>query len=336
MNDLQVINVKNAVSDRNVAIRPKYEPESISQLPKPHFLWGLFGIVRSGKTYSMVSALLEFMKYAIFTHYFLICPSYASNEVFHQIPFHTGGIYTNPSTGEMDLERVLHKIDWLANMYESETKYAKIYAKEKRGVNLTYDERLLFNDMEGRPPDPRYLTKPVPILVIDDMIGTTLMGNHPTNPLNNLAMHHRHIARGTGVSIMMGLQKFKNGMPRMIRPNLSVVSLFATCDLSEIEEMWREVANGITLKKFKELFFFATVEPHSFFFIDNTVKDLKHKYGICFHKKYVVDPVEERRVLLLGDGANKPKRELCVGESDEERPTRVREHRRKRKKIKQD
>ncbi len=129
------------------------------------------------------------------------------------------------------------------------------------------------------------------------MTHTELMSNTLNNPLSHLSLHHRHLD-GVGVTIVQAFQTFKSGMPRVIRSNLGGIMLFPTCNMEELVEIHREVGNNVTFETFKRLFFEATKEKHSFLFINKLEDDPAKQFGINFDRKFIVDPVEERRSLL--------------------------------------
>ena len=77
--------------------------------------------------------------------------------------------------------------------------------------------------------------------------------------------------------------------------------------MKEIEDIYKEVSNGISFDTFKELLAEATKEPHSFLLIDKYAQDERKIFGINFNQKFIVDPNEERRkVLKLDNQVRKP------------------------------
>jgi hypothetical protein len=295
---LQVHNVKHGLKTGNLKVKKVHGPETPPHLPKLHFIGGFFGVVRSGKTYSAVSLVKDYDKHGCFNMRFLISCTYESNTVLHEIDWEPGGIFTDAATSEAALAVIIGMIEKRVQDHYKELEYKRVYEKwRKEKRYLTLDEQILLNDEEHRPPiDIPY---PKALLFIDDMINTPLMANTINNKLSHLCLHHRHVAGGAGVTIIQCLQKFKSGMPRAVRSNLSLVALFATCDMTELEDMWQEVANSVTFETFKKLFFKAVEQPHSFLLIDK-MADPETMFGINFDQRFYIDPLEERRKLLFG------------------------------------
>lgn len=94
-------------------------------------------------------------------------------------------------------------------------------------------------------------------------------------------------------------------MPKVVRSNLGLIMLFPTCNMTEIEEIYKEVSNNITFDTFKKLLFEATKGEHDFLCINKYAADVRKQFGINFDRVFIVDPIEERRKLLKLNIKNK-------------------------------
>ncbi len=294
--DLKVVKLSKGLENKEVVCAPRRLPKTPAHLPKAHTLAGFFGVVRSGKTNAAVNLIKEYIKYGTFNYLYLISPSYESNTCLHTLEFEM--IKGQDSRRAVaDLMEILDDIKAKNNAYLFEQEYTKVYNKWRKGDRLEFDETMMLVRANYRVPEK--ISWPRPAIFIDDMINTELMANTINNELSNLSFHHRHIEGGVGVSIFQMVQTFKSGIPKGVRGNLSLLMLFPTCNMTEIEDIYKEVANNVTFDTFKKMFFEATKEKHGFLLIDRYAEP-DRQFGINFNKKFIVDPIEERRKLLFG------------------------------------
>jgi hypothetical protein len=305
-NSFRIFQVKNGLKHKDRPQKAIPAPDTPRHLPKLHCIAGFFGVVRSGKTYALVNLVEDYLKHGCFNMFFLISCTYESNTVLHSIPFEPGGVYTDAASSEASLVPIIGAVQKRKDEHEYEKIYKEAYDIWKADKkHLSLEQCIMLNDEDHR--EPRNIEFPHACLVIDDMINTPLMANTINNKLSHLCLHHRHIADGAGISIFQCLQKFKSGMPRAVRSNLGVICLFGTCDMTEIEDMWREVANGVSFDTFKKMFMEATKDPHGFLLIDKYA-DPETMFGINFDRRFYIDPQEERRKVLFGKDPQ-PKRQ---------------------------
>lgn len=290
-------NLKNGLKNGEVKCKPKRVPIVPAHLPKLPILIGAFGVVKSGKTNAFVNLIMEYWKHKSLNLLYCISPTYHSNASLQTLPFEKDGIFTDSSHSVQALHKIIGMIKEKNDDYKFEVEYKRIYRKfMKYGDNkLTFQEMHLLSKEDYRAPIK--IPWPCPCIFIDDMTHTELMANTINNALSHLSLHHRHLD-GVGVTIVQAFQTFKSGMPKVVRTNLGGIMLFPTCNLKELEEIHIEVGNNVTFETFKKLFFEATNVPHGFLFINKLEDDPCKQFGINFDRKFVIDPVEERRTLL--------------------------------------
>jgi hypothetical protein len=278
-----------------VKCKPKKVPKTPPHLPKLHVLCGAFGVVRSGKSNALVNLIQAYWDCGSLNWIACISPTYESNPSLQTLPFKKEDIYTDSRTANMALDSIIEKIKNLGEDYFFEKAYKKAY---DHWMNGTADEKemVFLSKMSFRPPK-NPLKWPAPGIFIDDMTHTELMANSLNNKLSHLALHHRHLGQ-IGVSIFAAFQTFHSGMPRVIRQNLGLIILFATCDRKALEEIHREICNNISFDTFLELFCQATEKDHGFLLVDKLARDVGKQYGINFDEKFVLDMNAERRKVL--------------------------------------
>lgn len=286
--------IPSGLHNNEVQCKPKRVPHVPPHLPRLHTLCGAFGVVRSGKTNAIVNLLQAYVDAGCLNLLYCISPTYDSNTALQTLPFVEGGIFTNSKGSVESLLRILDMLKEKVDEYEEEKIYKKAYRAYKKDRQTPAQEVLLLKN-DYRIPEK--IPWPKPAIFIDDMTHTELMANTIKNELSHLSLHHRHLDN-VGISIFQAFQTFKSGMPKVVRSNLSLILVFPTCNMTEIEEIYKEVSNNITFETFKKILFEATKGDHDFLLVDKYAKDTTKQFGINFDRKFIVDPIEERRKLL--------------------------------------
>jgi len=302
--------IKNGLKNGAVQCKPKRVPKVPPHLPALPLLAGGFGVCKSGKSNAFVNLIQEYCNYGSINMLFCISPTYDSNASLQTLPFVDEvkqgnkkgfrGIFTDSRNSVTALKTILNYIKDKNVEYIEEKEYKKIYAIYSKGLKhtLTWKQMDLLGNENYR--EPENIPWPQPGIFIDDMTHTELMSNTINNELSHLSLHHRHL-EGVGISIFQAFQTFKSGMPKVVRTNISLILLFPTTNMKEIEEIYQEVSNNISFETFKKLLFEATKETHGFLLINKMADDPRKQFGLNFDQVFIVDPVEERRKILYGD-----------------------------------
>lgn len=321
VNSLDVETIPGAITNNAIKAPPKRTPITPPNMPNLPLMALFCGVCKSGKTVAMINLLMGYINKGIINLVYCISPTYDSNASLQTVPFVDEtksvkdggggkvakkgyrGIYTDPDTCIQDINSILAHIKKKQGEWEFEEKYKEAYrkwraTKDNMGtLAMTADEYTMLSNEGYRPS--KDIPWPVPAIFIDDMTHTDIASDSKKNPFNNLSLKYRHI-HSLGVTIVAAYQTFKTGMPRVVRKNLSMVCLFATTNLDEIEALYKEIGNNVTFETFKAMFFKATELPFGFLMIDKWANDDKRQYHINFDKVFVIDPVEERRKILCG------------------------------------
>lgn len=294
--DFSIQSVPNGLVNAEVKSKPKRVPTVPAHLPKLHCLCGAFGVVRSGKTNAIVNLIKEYVRHGSLNLLYCISPTYDSNSALQTLQFEA--VFKNSEGSIQSLEKILDLVSQRNKEYEAEKKYHKAYRRWLNSDNehdITWEDHNLLLKENYRLPVK--IEWPKPAIFIDDMTHTELMANTIHNKLSHLSLHHRHLDN-VGISIFQAFQTFKQGMPKVVRSNLGLIMLFPTCNMKEIEDIYKEVSNNITFDTFKELLFEATKGQHDFLLIDKLCDDPCKQFGINFDRKFIIDPVLERAKLL--------------------------------------
>jgi len=136
-----------------------------------------------------------------------------------------------------------------------------------------------FKEMEK----PKYPDGFVIHWIVDDMVGTNIFKNG-RSVFTNLCIRNRHIIPG---NIIIATQSIIS-IPKTIRLNSNLIALFKFANKESIlEDVYPTVSAYITEDKFKELYEYATTDPHSALVIDGTGNQILFKKN--FDKLLSVD-----------------------------------------------
>ena len=293
-------NIKNGLMNGEVQCKPKRVPKTPPHLPNLPLLCGAFGVCKSGKSNALVNLIDAYCKYGSINLLYCISPTYHSNASLQTLPFVDEskedddgnkkgfiGIFSDPANSVQALQNIIDHIKSKNSDYKFEVTYKKAYKLWKtHKTRLSYDEYTMLAKENYRKP--LKIPWPQPGIFIDDMTHTELMANSLNNKLSHLCLHHRHLD-GVGVSIFQAFQTFKSGMPPVIRTNISLIMLFSSCNMKELEYIYEEIANNITFETFKKLLAEAVREPHGFLMINKMADDGCRQYGINFDRVFVVN-----------------------------------------------
>jgi len=295
--NFQIIPIAKGLKNGEVQCKPKRLPKCPKHMPQLPLLIGGIGIVRAGKTNAFVNMTKEYQAYGSVNRVYIISPTYDSNASLQTIKVRKEDVYRDSKTCIQALQHILSKIQQDADEYEMEQEYKKIYKKWKKlgFIKLDFSEMEVITRENYRKPED--IPWPQPLIFIDDMTHTPLMANSINNELSHLCLHHRHFAN-VGITILQALQTFKQGMPKVVRHNLGAILLFETMNMKELKDIWEETASSISFETFKQIFFEATKEDHSFLFINRMAKDKNKQFGISFDKVFNIDLLKEKQKIL--------------------------------------
>lgn len=267
--------------------------ETAPDLPKAHQSMLFVGKRNSGKTLSCV-CLLEKMKY---DRIFVVSPSVKSNKEYMD----RLNLSIDDIEDDVDditcIDRILAKIELERDDLEEYRSKLKTYNKFKKEMendyptnDITDDELLdLFNPLTNNfeKPKHRYNGRvPMIAILFDDVVGSMLF-TKGIRRLNKLTIYHRHIAPfaetggAIGTSLFFLIQSYKaqaGGISKCIRNNTTSLVLFKSKNETELKDIQQECSGEIAEDLFYKMYDYATLEPHSFLFIDYHPKEEKYRF----------------------------------------------------------
>lgn len=267
--------------------------------PKNYFLALFVGARGSGKSYLFTKLLKTLEEKKLYLNdkeipqrIILICSTAHSdsNKVFKNLK---NLDWDNDVIDDYNDDELIYKMEELKTDLQHSKDYKEYktawenFKKCKNIDELNDDElRLLykynftkFKEMEK----PKYPDGFVIHWIVDDMVGTNIFKNG-RSVFTNLCIRNRHIIPG---NIIIATQSIMS-IPKTIRLNSNLIALFKFANKESIlEDVYPTVSAYITEDKFKELYEYATTDPHSALVIDGTGNQILFKKN--FDKLLSVD-----------------------------------------------
>ena len=267
--------------------------------PKNYFLALFVGARGSGKSYLFTKLLKTLEEKKLYLNdkeipqrIILICSTAHSdsNKVFKNLK---NLDWDNDVIDDYNDDELIYKMEELKTDLQHSKDYKEYktawenFKKCKNIDELNDDElRLLykynftkFKEMEK----PKYPEGFVIHWIVDDMVGTNIFKNG-RSVFTNLCIRNRHIIPG---NIIIATQSIMS-IPKTIRLNSNLIALFKFANKESIlEDVYPTVSAYITEDKFKELYEYATTDPHSALVIDGTGNQILFKKN--FDKLLSVD-----------------------------------------------
>lgn len=163
-----------------------------------------------------------------------------------------------------------YKKTWLKFKKMNINKLNKLNVDELEEFKIL--DKYNFCDIEDIP-EPKYIDGFVLHWFIDDLLGTEMFKNGKSI-FTNLCIRNRHVIPG---NILITTQSIMS-IPKTIRLNSNLIVLFKFANKEAIlEDIYPIISAYITEEEFKELYEYATKEPHDALVIDFTSSKLKFK-----------------------------------------------------------
>ena len=269
-------------------------PPDINKL---HCLMLLSGKRGGGKSVAVTSYVKKLLDLNLMQRCLLITPTFNSNkEIFAPLKLDASEDVLEPSIDV--LRKVISIVEEEKKEYDKYWEDLKRYKQFQLYLNsntpiegIPTDLLMMLMDSNFEPPKYKYPccigANPHPprlFLIIDDCMGTDMF--KPRAGLVNFCIKHRHIADGLGISVAMLVQSYCaiGGVPRPIRENCTCLCLFKSAAQhgTQLEKIHSEIGTDVNLKKFDQLFSYATSKPFGFLFVDFNPKEKEKQFRSGF------------------------------------------------------
>jgi len=263
-------------------------PTSKDALPQPclHFISGQRN---SGKSYLASKMLNQFKKDNTFDKIYLVSPSFASNRDYFGKHIREEDCFAPTKDA---IEKIISLVEQDRDEFERFLSLRKTYdqfvkeLKEKPTDDI--DQALLMQAYDAgfmfSKPKWKYASKggkvqpPRSLMILDDVLGSAALLQ--SSGLTRIATLNRHIAPlkethsdrsacGLATIILAQSYKMRDGVSRVLRENLSALTVFATRQEKQYKALEEEIADVVPdLSLFRTAYDYSTSEPHGNLTID--------------------------------------------------------------------
>lgn len=283
MSDFSIkkINVYGKDTDPANGVSNAYETSTFAfRQPNIHML---VGQRNAGKSRACSKLINQAQKEKTFDQIYLISPSAKSNEVYFGKHIPEENIF-KPTKDS--IQKVIERVEQDKEDFEKHLQDLKQYNEFvkllKSGGDMTDDQVMKYIDLgflseSFEKPIFKYqkfsgkLRPPTSAVVLDDVLGSSLL---KSNMLESLFCTNRHIAplnethsnrSACGLAIYILVQSYRNsggGIPRLIRENLTELTLFKNRQKKQVDVIKDELASVVDEDKFEKALEFATNKPY--------------------------------------------------------------------------
>ena len=237
----------------------------------------------AGKSFLTSKILAQAKREKTFDKIYIVTPSFNSNAAYFDKYIDKTEVYepTRESIS-MVIKRVEDDRDEWEQFLADKIKYEEFKKDMKRKTNKISDENMMYYYDHGffdSPPTWKYETEEPAnsLLILDDVIGTEAILQ--SSGLSRLAIANRHLAPleknhkersacGLAVIILSQSYKFQNGIGRLLRENLSILTLFLNKQEKQMQSIIEELGCVIDEDKFRAAYEIATKEKFGNLTID--------------------------------------------------------------------
>lgn len=256
----------------------KKYPTTIKMLPQNFHVSAFCGARSSGKSWKCCQLLYLYQLHGYTDptngdkccqRIILISPTYLANEHLFKPLKHLAPDDIHQTYSEQLLQDIIANIKEEADAtekYLEEKAMLKKISKVRRIEDLTEEMLEFLEWYDGNLPEPKYKTRCVTHLVLDDLAGSGCYTNKSKSALTNRVILNRHIR--TNFYILVQSCK---AIPKTIRNNVSVWYLYRFCNTKMVlDDLYIEVSRLVTEDQFTALYDYATTPDHGVLIVDLT------------------------------------------------------------------
>ena len=290
------INKFNTELPKKSAFSIETEPDFI----KLHSLCIASGKRGGGKSVAIANLVKKAKDKGYFDKVYLITPTYNSNkEIWAIADIQEEDVYEPTMTV---LKTIIKNVEGEKTEWDQFLARKKLYSKFKQdmkdkpfdkigSINMVdYLDHGFFEPTTAQKWKYRTEQPPRLAVIIDDSLGTDLMARRNAG-LTNLAIRHRHIADGLGISIFMLVQSYCSlgGVARAIRENCTHLLLFRINDEKQIAKVREESDLPCSEEEWVSMCKYAHDIPYNFLLLDFVPKTECRRYRSGFDNYIITD-----------------------------------------------
>ena len=243
----------------------------------------------AGKSYLASKILNHGMTEKTFDRIYIVTPSFNSNKAYFGKYINEEDVY-EPTRDA--IQQVIQSVEADRDEFESYIEMKELYKQYKRdmkkSINSIDEDNLIayysLGFFDSMKPEYKYDNGEQPprsLLILDDCLGSPAILQ--SSGLTRIATLNRHVAPlkenhknrsacGLAVIILSQTYKMSNGISRVLRENLSLLTLFKNKQEKQINAIKDELANVVDIKLFDEAYEYATKDKYGNLTIDFKAK----------------------------------------------------------------
>jgi len=274
------VNVYN--KDPDQCVNNEY-PTSENAFKQP-CLHMIVGQRTAGKSYLASKMLAQAKKEKTFDVIYIVTPSFNSNKAYFEKYIDEENVY-EPTRDS--ISKVIERVEADRDLWEEFLVEKEMYEKYKKDIkNKTYsfndDEVIMYDSigfLDGKKPEWKYEKEEPPksLLILDDVLGSPAIAQ--SSGLSKIATLNRHQAPlkenhkqrsacGLAVIILTQTYRMQNGIGRVLRENLSLLTLFKNKQEKQMAAIREELANVVDEDLFDKAYKYATSKKYGNLTID--------------------------------------------------------------------
>lgn len=249
---------------------PRRPPNDLPPIGAGKYHAALFiGAMGGGKTTALLTLLRAYASTGSYDYIWYVSRTVDYDKKVLDVLSGIRDLKTETFGDDFSLGAIISRIKDIDEEYKKHLLYVKAWhvfqrTPEDRLDSIPEDQMRLLEDGGFMPPDPKLFPRGAPIhaLVLDDMLGHSVLSTKNSSPLNKLLAIHRHLR----VNIYIGLQAFSQSLSPALRAAMNMFCLWR-CKSERVKETIASSLSGhLSSQEFINMWDKATAgDPHDFF-----------------------------------------------------------------------
>jgi hypothetical protein len=258
----------------------------------------------AGKSYLTSKILAQSKTDKTFDRIYIVTPSFNSNKSYFGKYINDEDVFepTKESIGNV-IKSVESDRDEFESYIEKEAMYQQFKKDKNKNVKYIDEDNLMYyyeNDFFTEKPSWKYskIEPPKSLLILDDCLGSPAILqssgltristlNRHLAPLKNI--HSNRSACGLAVIILTQSYKMNNGISRVLREQVSLLTLFKNKQQKQLESIKDELANVVDEDKFMKAYNFATKDKFGSLTTDFSAKEDKYQFRKNLNELIIIE-----------------------------------------------
>lgn len=245
----------------------------------------IIGVRYTGKSYLTSKILAQAKRDKTFNRIYIVTPSFKSNEAYFGEYINEEDVF-EPTKDSID--NVIKSVEADRDEFEEYLIKKEMYKKFKKDLNrmkhMDQDDYIMYEEFGFFSEEPvwKYASSgkvepPKSLLILDDCLASPAILQ--SSGLTKVATLNRHVAPlsephsgrsacGLGVIILSQSYRMAQGFSRVLRENLSLLTLFLNKQQKQLDAIKEELANVVDVNLFDEAYKYATKDKFGNLTID--------------------------------------------------------------------